>query len=118
MTMAPPCCENSKPPARPMRPQYMRHRSRRTLEDTIVWPHATHDQFLQLVDECPSTTCIAVSHRLSPFVSSAVQGWTETKERSMALRLTPRSLARASSRHPWRTIAAWLLLFLAGGILS
>jgi putative drug exporter of the RND superfamily len=36
----------------------------------------------------------------------------------MALKLNPRSLARASSRHPWRTITAWLLLLVAGGVLS
>ena len=35
------------------------------------------------------------------------------------MRLSPRSLARASSRRPWRTIAVWLVaLVVAGGVSS
>jgi RND superfamily putative drug exporter len=34
------------------------------------------------------------------------------------MRLNPESLARASTRHPWRTIGAWLLLIAAMGALS
>ncbi|MEW6060080.1 MAG: MMPL family transporter [Actinomycetota bacterium] len=34
------------------------------------------------------------------------------------MRLNPESLAQASSRHPWRTIGAWLLLIAAMGVVS
>jgi len=35
------------------------------------------------------------------------------------MRLSPESLARASSRHPWRTLALWLVLIVAmGGVTS
>jgi RND superfamily putative drug exporter len=37
----------------------------------------------------------------------------------MALRISPETLARASSRHPWRTVVAWVVtLFIAGGLTS
>jgi putative drug exporter of the RND superfamily len=37
----------------------------------------------------------------------------------MALRISPETLARASSRHPWRTVVAWVLvLVVAGGLTS
>jgi putative drug exporter of the RND superfamily len=34
------------------------------------------------------------------------------------MKLSPESLARASSRHPWRTLAVWLVLILGMGMLS
>ncbi|HEY7660021.1 MAG TPA: MMPL family transporter [Actinomycetota bacterium] len=34
------------------------------------------------------------------------------------MRLNPESLARASSRHPWRVIGIWVVLFLAMGALT
>jgi putative drug exporter of the RND superfamily len=34
------------------------------------------------------------------------------------MRLNPESLARASSRHPWRTIGIWVVLFLAMGAVA
>jgi RND superfamily putative drug exporter len=34
------------------------------------------------------------------------------------MKLSPESLARASSRHPWRTLGAWLVLIVAMGALS
>jgi putative drug exporter of the RND superfamily len=35
------------------------------------------------------------------------------------MKLSPESLARASSRHPWRTLAVWLILIVAmGGVTS
>ena len=35
------------------------------------------------------------------------------------MRMSPRSLARASSRRPWRVIAVWVVaLFVAGGVIS
>ena len=34
------------------------------------------------------------------------------------MRLNPESLARASSRHPWRTIVVWFLVLVAGGMAS
>ena len=35
----------------------------------------------------------------------------------MALRISPETLARASSRHPWRTIVTWVVaLLVAGGL--
>ena len=34
------------------------------------------------------------------------------------MRLNPRSLAAVSSRHPWRTIAAWIAVIAAMGIVS
>jgi uncharacterized membrane protein YdfJ with MMPL/SSD domain len=34
------------------------------------------------------------------------------------MKLTPESLARASSRHPWRTLGLWLVLIVAMGGLS
>jgi RND superfamily putative drug exporter len=34
------------------------------------------------------------------------------------MRLNPESLARTSSRHPWRTILAWFLILVAGGVAS
>jgi RND superfamily putative drug exporter len=34
------------------------------------------------------------------------------------MKLNPESLARASSRHPWRTIGVWVLLIGAMGVLS
>ena len=34
------------------------------------------------------------------------------------MKLTPESLARASSRHPWRTLGVWLVLIVAMGGLS
>jgi len=34
------------------------------------------------------------------------------------MKLSPESLARASSRHPWRTLAAWLVLIVAMGAVS
>src|ERR671915_1231505 len=36
----------------------------------------------------------------------------------MAWRLNPRALARASSRHPWRTLTVWVVLLIVGGGLS
>ncbi|MDP9242047.1 MAG: MMPL family transporter [Actinomycetota bacterium] len=37
----------------------------------------------------------------------------------MALRISPETLARASSRHPWRTVIAWVVvLVVAGGLTS
>jgi len=34
------------------------------------------------------------------------------------MKLSPESLARASSRHPWRTLGAWLVLIVAMGVVS
>ncbi len=34
------------------------------------------------------------------------------------MRLNPETLARASSRHPWRVIAAWVLVVVAAGFIS
>ena len=34
------------------------------------------------------------------------------------MRLSPQSLARASSRHPWRTVAIWVVAVLAAGMAS
>ena len=35
------------------------------------------------------------------------------------MKLNPESLARASSRHPWRTLGVWLVLIVAmGGVSS
>ncbi|MGH9150981.1 MAG: MMPL family transporter, partial [Acidimicrobiales bacterium] len=34
------------------------------------------------------------------------------------MRLSPQSLARVSSRHPWRTVAAWVVVVLAAGTAS
>src|SRR3972149_779964 len=34
------------------------------------------------------------------------------------MRLSPESLARSSSRHPWITIGLWLLLIVSMGFLS
>jgi RND superfamily putative drug exporter len=34
------------------------------------------------------------------------------------MRLSPESLARASSRHPWRTLTAWIVLIVAMGAVS
>ncbi|HEY3210756.1 MAG TPA: MMPL family transporter [Actinomycetota bacterium] len=34
------------------------------------------------------------------------------------MKLSPESLARASSRHPWRTLGVWLVLIVAAGMLS
>jgi uncharacterized membrane protein YdfJ with MMPL/SSD domain len=34
------------------------------------------------------------------------------------MKLSPESLARASSRHPWRTLAAWLVLIVGMGAVS
>ena len=31
------------------------------------------------------------------------------------MRLNPETIARASSRHPWRTIGVWLVLIAAWG---
>ena len=31
------------------------------------------------------------------------------------MRLNPESIARASSRHPWRTVAVWLVIFVLAG---
>ena len=31
------------------------------------------------------------------------------------MRINPESLARASSRHPWRVVIGWVVLFLAAG---
>jgi putative drug exporter of the RND superfamily len=36
----------------------------------------------------------------------------------MGSRLRPEALARAASRHPWRTLALWAVLILAGGFAS
>ena len=32
------------------------------------------------------------------------------------MRLNPESLAKASSRHPWRTVGIWVILLVAGAI--
>jgi RND superfamily putative drug exporter len=34
------------------------------------------------------------------------------------MKLSPESLARASSRHPWRTLGVWLVVIIAAGMLS
>jgi RND superfamily putative drug exporter len=34
------------------------------------------------------------------------------------MRLNPESLARSSSRHPWRTVIVWFVVLLAGGVAS
>ncbi len=34
------------------------------------------------------------------------------------MKLSPESLARASSRHPWRTLGVWLVAIIAAGVLS
>ncbi len=34
------------------------------------------------------------------------------------MKLSPESLARASSRHPWRTLGTWLVLIVAMGVVS
>src|SRR5436309_5769105 len=34
------------------------------------------------------------------------------------MKLSPESLARASSRHPWRTLGVWLMVIVAMGALS
>src|SRR6266545_3822864 len=34
------------------------------------------------------------------------------------MKLSPESLARASSRHPWRTLGVWLVVIIAAGVLS
>ena len=34
------------------------------------------------------------------------------------MRINPESLARASSRHPWRTLTAWLIIFVVAGTSS
>jgi putative drug exporter of the RND superfamily len=34
------------------------------------------------------------------------------------MRLNPESIARASSRHPWRTVAIWLVIFVLAGASS
>jgi len=34
------------------------------------------------------------------------------------MKLNPESLARASSRHPWRTIVTWALVVVAAGMLA
>jgi len=34
------------------------------------------------------------------------------------MRLSPQSLARVSSRHPWRTVAAWVVVVVAAGTAS
>src|SRR5436309_14739333 len=34
------------------------------------------------------------------------------------MKLSPESLARASSRHPWRTLGVWLMVIVAAGALS
>src|SRR5690242_18507407 len=34
------------------------------------------------------------------------------------MKLSPESLARASSRHPWRTLGIWLVLIAAMGAIS
>ena len=36
----------------------------------------------------------------------------------MSRRISPETLARASSRHPWRTLGAWLVVVVAGVMLS
>jgi RND superfamily putative drug exporter len=36
----------------------------------------------------------------------------------MAMKLNPESLARASSRHPWRTIVGWAILVVAAGAFA
>jgi RND superfamily putative drug exporter len=34
------------------------------------------------------------------------------------MRLNPESMARASSRHPWRTVLVWFVVLVAGGVAS
>jgi len=34
------------------------------------------------------------------------------------MKLSPESIARASSRRPWRTLVVWLLVFMAAGAAS
>jgi uncharacterized membrane protein YdfJ with MMPL/SSD domain len=34
------------------------------------------------------------------------------------MKLSPESLARASSRHPWRTIGIWVVVIVSMGIVS
>ena len=34
------------------------------------------------------------------------------------MRINPEALARASSRHPWRTLGVWLVVIIAAGMLS
>ena len=34
------------------------------------------------------------------------------------MRLNPESMARASSRHPWRTVGVWFVIFVLAGISS
>src|SRR5438477_4382103 len=34
------------------------------------------------------------------------------------MKLSPESLARASSRHPWRTVGIWVVIFILAGIAS
>jgi RND superfamily putative drug exporter len=34
------------------------------------------------------------------------------------MRLSPQSLARSSSRHPWRTVGIWVVLMVAAGVAS
>ncbi len=34
------------------------------------------------------------------------------------MKLSPESLARASSRHPWRTLGVWVVVIIAAGVLS
>ena len=34
------------------------------------------------------------------------------------MKLNPETIARASSRHPWRTIGVWLVLIVAMGAVS
>ena len=34
------------------------------------------------------------------------------------MRLNPESIARASSRHPWRTVGVWLVIFVLAGASS
>ena len=34
------------------------------------------------------------------------------------MKMSPESIARASSRHPWRTLGLWLVLIVGAGVLS
>jgi hypothetical protein len=34
------------------------------------------------------------------------------------MRLNPESIARASSRHPWRTVGVWFVIFVLAGVSS
>jgi hypothetical protein len=34
------------------------------------------------------------------------------------MRLNPESIARASSKHPWRTVGVWFVIFVLAGAAS